>query len=117
MRYLGNKEKLLPFIEKVIDKYNISGTTFADLFSGTCSVGDYFKDRYAILANDFLYYSYIISCAKLKNNKIPEFRRFRKNYAPRRPEQLTLIPSAPRRRADCITRFIARRKATRLSSC
>ena len=80
MRYLGNKEKLLPFIEKVIDKYNISGTTFADLFSGTCSVGDYFKDRYAILANDFLYYSYIISGAKLKNNKIPEFRRFRKNY-------------------------------------
>ena len=80
MRYLGNKEKLLPFIEKVIDKYNISGTTFADLFSGTCSVGDYFKDRYAILANDFLYYSYIISCAKLKNNKIPKFRRFRKIY-------------------------------------
>lgn len=78
MRYLGNKEKLLPFIEKVIEKYNIKGETFADLFSGTCSVGDYFKDRYNIIANDFLYYSYIISLAKLKNQKTPIFQKFKK---------------------------------------
>src|SRR3546814_20246514 len=32
---------------------------------------------------------------------------------PRRPAQVIRIPSAPRRRADWTTRFIARRKATR----
>lgn len=43
MCYLGNKTKLLTFIEKVIDKYKIEGETFADLFAGTGSIGDYFK--------------------------------------------------------------------------
>ena len=46
MRYLGNKTKLLDFIESVIKKYNIEGEVFADLFSGTSSVGDFFKDKY-----------------------------------------------------------------------
>ena len=48
MRYLGNKTKLLSFIESVINKHNINGEIFADLFSGTASVGDYFKDRYNV---------------------------------------------------------------------
>ena len=39
---------------------------FCDLFAGTCTVGDYFKDRYEIIANDTLYTSYVISNAKLK---------------------------------------------------
>lgn len=38
MCYLGNKTKLLTFIEKVIDKYKIEGETFADLFAGTGSI-------------------------------------------------------------------------------
>jgi hypothetical protein len=36
---------------------------------------------------------------------------------PRRPPQVILMPSAPRRMADCTARFMARRKATRRSSC
>src|SRR5580658_2880748 len=36
---------------------------------------------------------------------------------PKRPEQLMRMPSAPRRMADCTARFIARRNATRRSSC
>src|SRR5437660_1240269 len=36
---------------------------------------------------------------------------------PRRPEQLIRMPSGPRRIADCTARFMARRKATRRSSC
>src|SRR6202011_4937876 len=36
---------------------------------------------------------------------------------PRRPEQLMRMPSAPRRIADCTARFMARRNATRRSSC
>lgn len=80
MRYLGNKTKLLPFIEYVIDKYQIEGNTFADLFSGTGSVGDYFKSKFTVISNDFLYYAYVLNKAKLNNSKIPEFINFNKKY-------------------------------------
>ena len=78
MRYLGNKSKLLLFIDDVINKYNIEGETFADLFSGTCSVGDYFKDRYRIISNDYMYFSKIIAEAKLLNKETPKFEKFKK---------------------------------------
>lgn len=80
MRYLGNKTKLLGFIEEVIEKYDIKGEVFADLFSGTSSVGDYFKNRYKIIANDYMGYASIIAQAKLLNDKIPEFSNFMKKY-------------------------------------
>lgn len=80
MRYLGNKTKLLPFIERVIDKYQIEGEIFADLFAGTGAVGDFFKDRYTIISNDFLYYPSVFNRAKLMNNKKPEFEKFQKQY-------------------------------------
>ncbi|WP_280512245.1 DNA adenine methylase [Carnobacterium mobile] len=67
MRFLGNKQQLLPFIEEVINKYNIEGETFADLFAGAGSVGDYFKGNYTILSNDYLYFSKVVNDAKLLN--------------------------------------------------
>lgn len=71
MRYIGNKAKLLDKLEKLINQKEIGkkGAVFCDLFSGTCAVGDYFKDRFEILANDTLYFSYVISNGKLKYNK------------------------------------------------
>ena len=80
MRYLGSKAKLLNTIEVVIEKYNIEGYTFGDLFAGTSCVGDYFKDRYKIQSNDFLYFSYVISKAKLNNSRIPSFTKFTNEY-------------------------------------
>lgn len=80
MRYLGNKTKLLPFIEMVINKYKINGESFADLFAGTGAVGDYFKDKYSILSNDFLYYSSVFNRAKLMNSTVPKFEKFKKKY-------------------------------------
>ncbi|WP_286154438.1 Dam family site-specific DNA-(adenine-N6)-methyltransferase [Thomasclavelia cocleata] len=80
MRYLGSKIKLLDAIEKTIIKYNIQGKTFADLFAGTGCVGDYFKDRYTIQSNDFLYFSYVMNQAKLKNSNVPSFKKFKKAY-------------------------------------
>lgn len=80
MRYLGNKTRLLNFIDEVIEKYNIKGKTFADLFAGTASVGDYFKDQYKIIGNDFMYYSYVFTKAKISNNDIPSFKKFSKKY-------------------------------------
>lgn len=70
MRYIGNKTKLLETLDKFLysKKLTKKGLIFCDLFSGTCTVGDYFKDRYSIIANDTLYMSYVISNAKLKYN-------------------------------------------------
>lgn len=80
MRYLGNKTKLLNFIESVINKYDIKGEIFADLFAGTCSVGDYFKNKYTIIANDYMTFSSIICKAKLLNKAKPKFNKFIKAH-------------------------------------
>lgn len=80
MRYLGSKIKLLDQIESVIDDNHIDGEIFADLFAGTGCVGDYFKDRYKVISNDFLYYSYVFNKAKLMNTKIPQFKIFKEVY-------------------------------------
>lgn len=73
MRYLGSKIKLLSSIEEVIKENGIEGENFADLFAGTGCVGDFFKDRYKIISNDFLYYSFVMNNAKLKNDSVPSF--------------------------------------------
>ncbi len=80
MRYFGNKTKLLEFIESVIAEHDIQGEVFGDLFSGTSSVGDYFKDRYTIVANDYMAFAGVIAKAKLLNGAKPRFRRFRNRY-------------------------------------
>lgn len=76
MRYIGNKTKLLDFIDQVIKKHKIEGKIFADLFSGAGSVGDYFKDKYKIISNDFMYYSFVLNNAKTLNGEIPSFQTF-----------------------------------------
>lgn len=70
MRFMGNKAKLLDEIDLLLKdkKIDKKGLSFCDLFAGTCTVGDYFKDRYEIIANDTLYMSYVISNGKLKYN-------------------------------------------------
>lgn len=68
MRYIGNKTKLLDKLEQLLSRKGLEkkGLVFCDLFAGTCTVGDYFKNNYEIIANDTLYTSYVISNAKLK---------------------------------------------------
>lgn len=80
MRYLGNKSRLLNFIEDVIIKHEIPGDTLIDLFSGTGAVGDFFKDKYKIISNDYMYFSTILSKAKIENNEIPKFDKFWKKF-------------------------------------
>lgn len=57
MRYIGNKSRILHHIDKLIEDKQIKGGIFADLFTGTGSVVDHFKDRFEILTNDLLYYA------------------------------------------------------------
>lgn len=80
MRYLGNKTRMINNIEELIDSLNINGKTFCDLFSGSASVADYFKDRYNIIANDLLSSSYVFTYAKVKNNDVPLFTKFNKRF-------------------------------------
>lgn len=76
MRFLGNKKRMLGNIQYVIDINNINGEVFCDLFAGSGSVGDYFKDKFKIISNDYLYFSSLINKAKLSNNTIPNFSNF-----------------------------------------
>ena len=80
MRYIGNKSKLIKYIEELIvdKKINKENYTFCDAFSGTATVGDYFKDRFKIIANDNLYSSYILSKAKL-NSPDMRFSKLKKD--------------------------------------
>lgn len=54
MRYLGNKTRMIDNIDLFIRDLGITGKTFCDLFTGSASVADFFKDRYKIIANDLL---------------------------------------------------------------
>lgn len=80
MRYIGNKQRLIDHISAFIKENDITGSTFCDLFAGTGVVGDYFKGEYRVIANDFMYYSYVINQGKLLNKKIPGFGTFKKKF-------------------------------------
>ena len=53
-RYLGAKTKLLTFIDDILKTENIEFETFADIFAGTGSVANHFRDRSKIIVNDIL---------------------------------------------------------------
>lgn len=81
MRYLGNKTKLLSFIDSVLSKYDIQGENFMDMFAGTGSVADHMKGRYEVYANDYMKFSSILSEAKVTNARPPKFERFLETYS------------------------------------
>ena len=81
MRYIGNKNRILNHIDKLIEDKQIKGGTFADLFTGTGSVADHFKDRFEIVTNDLLYYASVFSEAKINFEGIPNFTNFKKKYS------------------------------------
>lgn len=67
-RYLGNKYSLSDFIRKTVDE-NCKGINIVvDIFSGTGSVANVFKDK-MIITNDLLYSNYISNYAWFGNGK------------------------------------------------
>ena len=59
-RYLGNKYKLLGFIEDIISKRCGSISSLCDIFAGTGVVGERFNNPdIKIIANDFLFSNYV----------------------------------------------------------
>lgn len=81
MKYIGNKTRLLAFIyDAVVDANLPKNGTFIDLFSGTGSVGKYFKDKgYKVISNDFMTYSYIAQYVLIGLNKMPSFVKVSKS--------------------------------------
>ena len=43
MRYIGNKENVVPRIDEILTRKHITGESLFDFFSGTTSVGKYYK--------------------------------------------------------------------------
>ncbi len=68
-RYLGNKQKLLKFIENIINLKVESWNSFCDIFSGSGVVGYHFnrKDK-RVISNDLLYHNFITNSAFLDNS-------------------------------------------------
>ena len=80
MRYIGCKRRLLPFIHQTMIKHNIEGKTFCDLFAGTATVGNYFKQLgFKIISSDLLYTSYVMQQVKIGINQMPSFERVAKH--------------------------------------
>lgn len=75
MRFIGSKVKMLPEIANMISKHvDGSEKTFVDLFGGSNSVGQYFKEQYQIISNDIMYFSYVIARASIQMNDMPRFK-------------------------------------------
>ena len=80
MRFIGNKERLVDWIYQVIQKYDIDGKVFFDVFAGTSNVGKFFKQKgYQIVSSDLLYFSFVLQKAYIQNNDIPMFEKLLKN--------------------------------------
>lgn len=70
---------MLNEIDKLLFK-NVDGTEkeFVDLFAGSNVVGNYFKDRYRIITNDMMYFSYAISRGIIQLNSELNFESLKK---------------------------------------
>lgn len=67
MRYLGNKESILPDIKSLLEEKHIyeEGLTFFDAFCGSGSVSAGFKHKYNIIINDNLKWSVIYAHGRI----------------------------------------------------
>jgi len=69
MRFIGNKESILNEINKLIESKKLfcDNHILFDAFSGTAAVGNHFKSKFKIIANDYLHFSYVYSHGRLNN--------------------------------------------------
>ena len=76
MRFIGSKRLLVKNIDYVIVQ-NVKNhgdlKTFVIFFSGTTVVSQYFKEKYQIISNDLLYFSYCLQKSYIELNEKPKF--------------------------------------------
>lgn len=60
-RYLGSKEKLLPFINQIVSEYTNGVSSVADIFAGTGVVANMFASQGKhVIINDILHSNYLV---------------------------------------------------------
>ncbi len=72
-RLIGSKYNILSTLSNVIESEKITGKSFFDVFSGSASVGRYFKKAFSIISNDSLYFSYVLQRTLIVLNEYPSF--------------------------------------------
>lgn len=76
MKYIGNKTKLLDFINKWVELTWLKSWLFFDAFSWTWSVWKFFKEKgFNIISNDLMFYSYVEQKAYIENNEYPKYNK------------------------------------------
>jgi len=82
MNYIGSKFSILEYIDNTIKDFvkpENDDIVLCDIFSGTGTVGKYFKKKgYNIISNDIQYYSYITAKHFIENNEEIEFEILKK---------------------------------------
>lgn len=69
-RYLGNKYKLLNFIESTIKKHCPGTESLLDVFAGTGVVAYHFMDKMKVITNDTLYSNYLAHVAFMSDEEV-----------------------------------------------
>lgn len=87
IRIIGGKYNMLANISAVMDKEEINGKIFFDVFSGSGAVGRFFKRKFSIISNDSLYFSYILQKALIDFNKYPKFQHLNATVIPHESNQ------------------------------
>lgn len=79
MRFIGSKKNIIPKINEVLDKH-ITGNeeTFLDLFAGSNAVGNFFSNKYNIISNDIMYFSYVLARGSLSIHTDLKFSKLKK---------------------------------------
>lgn len=76
MRYIGGKSLVLDKINKVIECCAPNINSIFDVFSGSGVVAANFKKLgYSVIANDMLYFSYVINRGTICLNRVPTFTK------------------------------------------
>ena len=83
MKYIGNKARLLGFIEDSLISAGVPFEgTFCDMFAGTSNVGFHFKKHgMKIISNDIMTYSYHLQKSMLETNETPKFTQLKKSLS------------------------------------
>jgi len=83
LRYIGNKNKVLNFIEEVVREKNpdLERKSFCDLFSGTATVARHFRGKAAkIISNDLEFYSYVLQKNYVQNEYCDSLKDLIEDY-------------------------------------
>lgn len=76
MRYIGNKTRLLPFIQGTIVRLGIRPGVAHDAFAGTASVGRALKeDGWRVVSSDLMTYSRVFQRAYVVASRLPSFAK------------------------------------------